>query len=68
MCFLILNHDKTIDSKVITADNLEIYKKLLYVQYCDASGYNPEYIKRVYDRLDKIKLGLRLYNKDDLEF
>ena len=36
MCFLIENHDKTIQPEIIEVDKLEIYKKLLYVQYCDA--------------------------------
>jgi len=63
MCFLIANHDKTIQPEVINAENMETYKKLLYIQYCDASGYNPEYIQRVYDRLD----GLSLYLKGDKE-
>lgn len=66
ICFLIANHDKTIQPEVINASNLETYKKLLYVQYCDASGYNPEYIKRVFDRLDAIAFYLKSYqNRDD---
>ena len=66
MCFLIENHDKTIQPEIIDADNLDIYKKLLYVQYCDASGYNPEYIQRVYDRLDKISSCLKEYEKNNI--
>lgn len=65
MCFLIRNHDKKINIDEINQNNLDIMKKLLYIQYCDASGYNPEYIQRVYDRLDKIKL--ELFNKNDIE-
>ena len=34
ICFLIANHDKTIQPEVINADNLERYKKLLHIQYC----------------------------------
>ena len=67
MCFLISNHDKTIQVKDIDKQNIELYKKLLYIQYCDASGYNPEYIQRVYNKLDKIKLELKLYDKDEIE-
>lgn len=63
ICFLIANHDKTIQTEVINTSNLGMYKKLLYIQYCDASGYNPEYIQRVYDKLDKISLDLRTYEK-----
>jgi len=66
ICFLIANHDKTIQPEMVNADNIETYKKLLYIQYCDASGYNPEYIKRVYDRLDVIAFYLKSYqNRDD---
>ena len=67
IAFYIANHDKTIDYKTINEDNIEKYKKLLYIQYCDASGYNPEYIQRVYDKLDKIKLELELYDKKEME-
>ena len=68
ICFLIANHDKTIQTEAINTSDLDIYKKLLYIQYCDASGYNPEYIQRVYDRLDKISLYLKSYEKiNDVE-
>ena len=40
-------------------------KKLLYIQYCYASGNNPEYNQRVYDRLNKTKS--ELFNKNDIE-
>ena len=33
ICFLIANHDKTIEPEVINISNLEIYKKLLHIQY-----------------------------------
>ena len=59
--FLIENHDKTIQPKSINVDNIEKYKKLLYIQYCDASGYNPEYIQRVYEKLDRLSLYLKEY-------
>lgn len=67
ICFLIANHDKTIEPEAINASNLEIYKKLLHIQYCDASGYNPEYIQRVYDRLDKTSSFLKEYGENDVE-
>lgn len=66
ICFLIANHDKTIQPDAINFNNLEVYKKLLYIQYCDASGYNPEYIKRVFDRLDITAFYLKTYpNRDE---
>lgn len=61
ICFLIANHDRTIQPEVINAGNLETYKKLLYIQYCDASGYKLEYIQRVYDKLDRLSLYLNGY-------
>ena len=67
ICFLIENHDKIIQKEVINSENLEIYKKLLYIQYCDASGYNPEYIQRVYDRLDKKSLYLKYYKQNNID-
>ena len=67
MCFLIANHDKTIQPEIIDADNLETYKKLLYIQYCDASGYNPEYIQRVYDKLDRISSYLKSYKENNAD-
>lgn len=67
ICFLIANHDKTIQPEVIDANNLETYKKLLHIQYCDASGYNPEYIQRVYDRLDKASSYLKGYEESNVE-
>ena len=66
ICFLIENHDKTIQPEVINTENIEIYKKLLYIQYCDASGYNPEYIQIVYDRLDRVYLCLKEYEESNV--
>ena len=67
MCFLIANHDKTIQPEIVDADNLQTYKKLLYIQYCDASGYNPEYIQRVYDKLDRISSYLKGYKENNVD-
>ena len=67
ICFLIANHDKTIETEVINASNFEMYKKLLHIQYCDASGYNPEYIQKVYDRLDKASSYLKEFEEKDVE-
>ena len=67
MCFLIANHDKTIQPEGINVGNLETYKKLLYIQYCDASGYNPEYIQRVYDELDRVSVYLKGYKESNVD-
>lgn len=67
ICFLIANHDKTIKPEFLNNDNVEIYKKLLYIQYCDASGYNPEYVKKVYDKLDKVSLYLKEHEEKNID-
>ena len=67
MCFLIANHDKTIKPEFVNNDNIEIYKKLIYIQYCDASAYNPEYIQRVYDKLENISLYLKGYKESNID-
>lgn len=63
ICFLIENHDKSIQIDSINQENLVTMKKLLYIQYCDSSGYNPEYIQRVHDRLDEICSKIKVYEK-----
>ena len=64
ICFLIENHAKTIDIQDINKNNIDIMKKLLFIQYCDASAYNPEYIKRVFEKLDNIKEKIKLKEKE----
>ena len=39
-------------------------KKLLLIQYCDASAYNPKYIKQVFEKLDIIKENMKLKEKE----
>lgn len=69
LCFLIANHDKTIRPSQVKKSELPLFRKLLYMQYCDASGYNPEYINGVFERLDAIssKLIEREKSNDDFE-
>lgn len=66
--FLIGNHSSIIDLNNVDADNIELYQKLLDVQYCDTSAYNPERIEPVMQRLDEIKEKmsrlLEEYSKD----
>ncbi len=65
LCFLIANHDKTIRPSKVKKSELPLFKNLLYMQYCDASGYNPEYIQQVFDRLDKIASELKEKEKSN---
>ena len=49
--YLIENHSKTIDINNVNKDNLELTKKLFYVQFYDASAYNKDYIYKIYKKL-----------------
>lgn len=69
VCFLIENHATTIDAEKINKDNIELYKKLLYIQYCDASAYAPQYAPKVTQNLDIIleKMKEKIKNIEDTE-
>ena len=56
LCFLIGNHATTIKEEFLQDDNIDLYKKLLYIQYCDASAYAPFYLKEIINNLDSIRL------------
>lgn len=64
ICILIANHAKTIDVDNVNKDNLEITKKLLHIQYCDAYAYNPQYLRDVLDKLDAIYRKLEIKEKE----
>lgn len=55
ICFFISNHATTIKEEMLDNGNIEKYKKLLYIQYCDASAYSPKYAKEIINNLDDIK-------------
>lgn len=67
ICFLIENHAKTIDVENVNKDNLEITKKLLHIQYCDAYAYNPKYLRPVLDKLDTVYKKLESIEKEEGE-
>ncbi len=64
ICFLIENHAKTIDVQDINMNNIDIMKKLLLIQYYDASAYNPKYTNQVFERLDIIKEKMKLKERE----
>ena len=64
ICFLIENHATTIDVEKINEDNIEFYKKLLYIQYCDASAYAPKYVQKATQNLDIILEKMKEKIKD----
>lgn len=58
ICYLIKNHSTVINTKCVNEDNIELIKKLLKIQYCDAIAYNPEYSGKAIKRLDEVKAEL----------
>lgn len=54
ICFLVNNHDTLIDVDRINEKNIELIKKLLYIQYCDAYAHAPQYIDRRIQKLDTV--------------
>ncbi len=63
ICYLIANHATIINPQDVNHKNIEIIKKLLHIEFCDASAYNPEYSKSVFDRLNAIKKELQEIEK-----
>ena len=55
LCFYIKNHSTHIDLSKVNATNYKKYEKLLIIQYCDCSAYNPKYIRKGMGKLDVIK-------------
>ena len=49
--FLVKNHDTIIDIKNINPQNIDINKKLLHIQYCDAKAHHPEHIEKRINKL-----------------
>lgn len=66
ICFLVNNHDTLIDVNKVNKNNLELTKKLLYIQYCDAYAHAPKYIDRRIEKLDTIYKQLLEFNKDEI--
>lgn len=54
ICYLINNHDTLININRINKNNLELTKKLLYIQYCDAYAHAPKYIDKRIEKLDTV--------------
>lgn len=56
--YLIENHDNIINIDNVNKDNIELTKKLLYIQYCDAYAHDPKHIEKRIKKLDEIKQKL----------
>lgn len=55
ICYLIENHDNIINVDNVDKNNIELTKKLLYIQYCDAIAHDPKHIEKRIKKLDEIK-------------
>ena len=68
ICYLIKNHDTLIDINKINENNIELTKKLLYIQYCDAYAHAPEHIEKRIKKLDIILEQLeKIVNRENFE-
>ena len=55
ICYFIRNHSTYINIENLDENNIEMVKKLLKIQYCDASGYSQKYSEIATKKLDEIK-------------
>ena len=55
ICYLVEKHDTIIDLNNLKTDNLELIKKQLHIQYCDAYAHEPKHIEKRIKKLDEIK-------------
>ena len=63
MCYLIANHDNVIDVQKLKSSDIELAKKQLYIQYCDAYAHNPKYVDKRIKKLDEIKEQIKQLSK-----
>ena len=63
MCYLIVNHDNVIDVQNLKPSDIELAKKQLYIQYCDAYAHNPKYVDKRIKKLDEIKEQIKQLSK-----
>lgn len=69
ICYLVEHHDDIIDVNQINSDNIELVKKLLHIQYCDAYAHHPNHIEKRIKKLDEIKLQIeeKFKSKEDTD-
>ena len=65
--FLIENHSKVINVNIVNKNNVELFEKLLDIQYCDTKAYNPEKIGPVIHRLDQIREQIEIISTSSLD-
>ncbi len=59
ICYLVLYHDDIIDIDKVNSSNIELTKKLLHIQYCDAYAHHPNHIQKRINKLDEISQKLQ---------
>lgn len=59
ICYLVEHHDTIIDVNNLKINNIELIKKQLYIQYCDAYAHHPNHIVKRIKKLDEIKEKLQ---------
>lgn len=62
LLFLIGEHATTINIDDVNYGNVDLYEKLLIIQFCDASAYEPSHAKQIIERL--IKIREKIQNKN----
>lgn len=55
ICYLVEHHDTIIDVDNLKTNNIELIKKQLYIQYCDAYAHHPDHIEKRIKKLNEIK-------------
>lgn len=58
--FLIKNHSTSIDVTLVNNENIELFKKLLSIQYSDTKAYNPSKIFGALQKLDEVNEKIQM--------
>lgn len=67
ICYLVAHHDDIIDISKVDASNIELAKKLLHIQYCDAYAHHPKHIQKRIQKLDEISESLQRVEQEILK-
>lgn len=59
LLFLIGEHASVINVDEVDNNNFELYNKLLTIQFCDASAYEPSHAKKIIENLNEIQRKLK---------
>ncbi len=67
ICYLVAHHNDIIDISKVDSSNIELTKKLLHIQYCDAYSHHPEHIQKRVQKLDEISEKLQRLEQEILK-